>query len=98
MTVHYHGVHWNRQKKIYDRTLVGGLLLVIGTFVAVTAVLRPELTAETLLIRGTSITALVLLHFVLAIGPLMSIFLPHYDLGPLQDPGESSSRVPSSEP
>ncbi len=79
MTVHYHGVHWNRQKKIYDRTLVAGLLLVIGAFALVTAALRPELTAETLMIRGTAISALILLHFLLAIGPLARLdrrFIP----------------------
>ena len=75
----YRSVHWNRQKSIYDRLLIGGVLIAIGLFVAVTSVLRPELTAETLLLRSTSITAVILLHLALAIGPLARLdrrFLP----------------------
>mgnify|MGYP002638820378 CR=1 FL=1 len=75
----YRAVHWNRQKKVYDRWVVGGLLIAIGTFIAVTGALRPEFTAETLIIRSTSIAAVVLLHIVLAIGPLARLdrrFMP----------------------
>ena len=35
MTVGYKGVGWNRQKKIYDLTVVGGLLLYLGAFIGV---------------------------------------------------------------
>jgi uncharacterized membrane protein YczE len=48
------------------------------------------------LLGGTAGAGTVI--FVLAIGPLMSIFLPRYDLGPMRDPGDQSSAVPSSEP
>ncbi len=36
--------------------------------------------------------------FVLMIGPLMSVYLPRYDLGPLRDPGDQTPAVPSSDP
>ncbi len=48
------------------------------------------------LLGGTAGAGTVI--FVLAIGPLMSIFLPRYDLGPMRDPGDQSPAVPSSEP
>lgn len=36
--------------------------------------------------------------FVLTIGPLMSIFLPRFDLGPRHEPSDPSTAVPFSEP
>jgi len=75
----YVAVGWNRQKRIYDRTLALAVLLSLGVFVGVGAALFPNTTAETLLIRGLGTTALVLLHVVLSIGPLARLdrrFLP----------------------
>ena len=79
MSVGYTGIGWNRQKRWYDLTLVGTILLALGAFIAVSLVLRPQLTIETLIIRGTAVTAFVLLHVILCIGPLARIdrrFLP----------------------
>ena len=75
----YHAVGWNRQKKVYDLTMLGLVALSIGSFVAIGLTLHPETTAETLLIRAFGTTALLLLHAVLSIGPLARLdprFLP----------------------
>ena len=79
MTVGYKSVGWNRQKKIYDAVVVGGLLLYLGVFIGTGLVLHPRTTIETLLIRALGTAALLLLHVVLVIGPLCRLdrrFLP----------------------
>lgn len=79
MSVDYTGVQWNRQKRWYDGALAGVLLLGIGSFVAISLVVRPQITAETLIIRSTALSAFVLLHVILCIGPLARLdrrFLP----------------------
>jgi methionine sulfoxide reductase heme-binding subunit len=79
MTLRYQAVGWNPQKKAYDRAALGGVLLWIVGFVGVGLAIDPHTTAETLLIRAFGTAALVLLHVVLAIGPLCRLdrrFLP----------------------
>jgi nitrite reductase/ring-hydroxylating ferredoxin subunit/DMSO/TMAO reductase YedYZ heme-binding membrane subunit len=66
----YRSVNWNRQKLIYDGTLLAGIVLYLAVFVGVTFAVRPEATLETTLIRGLGTAALVLLHLILVIGPL----------------------------
>jgi methionine sulfoxide reductase heme-binding subunit len=79
MSATYRSVAWNPNKRRYDlvaASLIGGFLL---TVVAVQAVLRPELTIETLLIRALGAAAFTLLHVILVIGPLARLnrrFLP----------------------
>jgi methionine sulfoxide reductase heme-binding subunit len=70
MGVQYTAVGWNRQKKIYDATLAGGVLLYLTIFVGAGATIHSNATAETLLIRGLGTCAFFLLHVVLCIGPL----------------------------
>lgn len=65
----YRVVNWNRQKFIYDGVLLLGVLASVGLFVAIT-LLDPNATLETALIRGLGVTAIVLLHLILCIGPL----------------------------
>ena len=75
----YRAVGWNRQKRIYDGFLWLGIILYLGVFLGVGAVLRPNVTIETLLIRGLGTGAFFLLHVVLSIGPLCRLdvrFLP----------------------
>jgi nitrite reductase/ring-hydroxylating ferredoxin subunit/DMSO/TMAO reductase YedYZ heme-binding membrane subunit len=75
----YRAVGWNRQKRFYDLSLLGGVGLYLATFVGLGAFLRPEATAETLWIRGLGTAAFVLLHLILSIGPLSRLdrrFLP----------------------
>jgi nitrite reductase/ring-hydroxylating ferredoxin subunit/DMSO/TMAO reductase YedYZ heme-binding membrane subunit len=79
MSVQYQAVLWNRQKKIYDSTLAGVLALYLALFCGVGALLHPNATIETLLIRGFGTAAFLLLHVILSIGPLCRLdrrFLP----------------------
>jgi nitrite reductase/ring-hydroxylating ferredoxin subunit/DMSO/TMAO reductase YedYZ heme-binding membrane subunit len=79
MSLAYRTVGWNAQKRRYDAIAGGGVIGYLAMFLAVQAALRPELTIETLLIRAFGSAALVLLHVVLAIGPLTRLdrrFLP----------------------
>jgi nitrite reductase/ring-hydroxylating ferredoxin subunit/DMSO/TMAO reductase YedYZ heme-binding membrane subunit len=79
MSVSYRAVLWNRQKKIYDATLAGGVLLYLALFTAVGAVVHPNATAETLIIRALGTCAFLMLHVILSIGPLTRLdrrFLP----------------------
>ena len=66
----YQAVGWNRQKRLYDFTLLGLVLLAVSVFGTITALRHPDTTAETFIIRFTSVTAFLLLHVILAIGPL----------------------------
>jgi methionine sulfoxide reductase heme-binding subunit len=79
VSVHYQAVLWNRQKRIYDSVLVGSLLLYLGIFCGLGALVHPNATIETLLIRGLGTAAFLLLHVILCIGPLCRLdrrFLP----------------------
>lgn len=79
MSAGYTAVGWNRQKKIYDWFIFGFCVLYLLSFVLVTAVINPDYTFETVLIRSTSTLAVLLLHVILSIGPLARLdkrFLP----------------------
>jgi methionine sulfoxide reductase heme-binding subunit len=79
MSVQYGAISWNRQKKVYDFTLVSLLALYIAIFVGVGAWRNPNATAETLLIRALGAAAFLLLNVILCIGPLSRLdrrFLP----------------------
>jgi methionine sulfoxide reductase heme-binding subunit len=79
MSAGYQAIGWSRQKRIYDTTLAIGVGAYLALFCGVTFLLHPEATAETALIRAFGTGAFVLLHVVLAIGPLCRIdrrFLP----------------------
>lgn len=79
MSVHYQAVLWNRQKRIYDVVAGSFVFLYLGLFVAAGAILHPNATAETLLIRALGTLAFFLLHVILCIGPLCRLdprFLP----------------------
>src|SRR5712691_894753 len=79
MSVQYGAISWNRQKKVYDATLLSLLALYLGIFVGIGAWRNPSATAETLLIRALGTAAFLLLNVVLCIGPLSRLdrrFLP----------------------
>ena len=79
MGVAYVSVQWNRQKKVYDAVLVGGVGSFLLTFASITKLLFPRITDEILLIRSFGVAAFVLLHVILCIGPLCRLnprFLP----------------------
>lgn len=69
MSASWVAVSWNRQKRLYDLVLWGGILLYLATFIGITATLHPDATAETLLIRGLGTAAFLLLTITLCIGP-----------------------------
>lgn len=66
----YRAVQWNPQKRRYDLSLGVGVALYLATFVGVGMWLQPGATAETQLIRALGTAAFLLLHVVLALGPL----------------------------
>src|SRR6266496_3898415 len=79
MSIQYGAIGWNRQKKVYDVTLLSLLTLYLGVFVGVGVCRNPSATAETLLIRAFGTAAFLLLNVVLCIGPLSRLdrrFLP----------------------
>jgi methionine sulfoxide reductase heme-binding subunit len=79
MGVEYKAVQWNRQKKVYDGLLVGGVATYLATFGVLTKLLFPFVTDEILLIRAFGTAAFLMLHIILCIGPLCRLqprFLP----------------------
>jgi nitrite reductase/ring-hydroxylating ferredoxin subunit/DMSO/TMAO reductase YedYZ heme-binding membrane subunit len=79
MSTRYRAVSWNRNKKVYDAILAGGVVLYLGLFVLVGKWARPSLSDEVLLIRALGTCAFLMLHVVLCIGPLARFdrrFLP----------------------
>jgi sulfoxide reductase heme-binding subunit YedZ len=79
MSASYAAVGWNRQKKIYDWLIAGFCTSYLVLFIAVTLLFNEGATFETLLLRSTSTLAVLLLHVILAIGPLCRLnkkFLP----------------------
>lgn len=79
MSLSYQAVGWNRQKKVYDRTLLIGLIGYLAVFIGVGGAVHPDATAEALLVRALGTAAILLLHVVLIIGPLCRLdtrFLP----------------------
>jgi sulfoxide reductase heme-binding subunit YedZ len=79
MSVAYTSVQWNRQKKLYDAVLVGGVAAFLVGFSVGTKILFPRVTDEIMLIRAFGAGAFLLLHIILCIGPLCRlnpIFLP----------------------
>lgn len=79
MSVTYQAVGWNRSKRIYDGLLASGIALYLVIFIGLGTAVHPGATIETLLIRAMGTAALLLLHVILAIGPLCRLdrrFLP----------------------
>jgi DMSO/TMAO reductase YedYZ heme-binding membrane subunit len=79
MSLEYSAVQWNRQKRIYDFVLAGGVGAFLILFAVLSKVLFPFVTDEIMLIRAFGAAAFVLLHIILCIGPLCRLdrkFLP----------------------
>lgn len=75
----YRAVGWNRQKRRYDGVIAAGVSAYVLLFVGGGIAIDANATIETLIIRACGTAALLLLHVVLAIGPLCRIdarFLP----------------------
>ncbi len=79
MGLDYQFVLWNNHKKTYDKIIVFSMLLYIILFATVTLVFNSETSIETLIIRAFGSLAIIMLHLILAIGPLSRLnskFLP----------------------
>ncbi len=79
MSLQYSAIGWNPAKRSYDLYLVIGVASYLAVFAGATAILNPEATAETMLIRALGTCAFVLLNVILCIGPLARLnrsFLP----------------------
>jgi len=79
MSTTYRTVAWNPLKRRYDLIAGGTIAGFVLVALAVQAVVHPELTIETLLIRTLGAAAFTLLHVILCIGPLARLdrrFLP----------------------
>ncbi len=79
MSISYSAVGWNRQKKIYDGLLLGGVILYLAAFIILNGVFHPDTSMESSLVRASGTAAIILLHIILCIGPLCRLekrFLP----------------------
>jgi methionine sulfoxide reductase heme-binding subunit len=79
MSASYVAIGWNRQKKIYDWLIAVFCISYLLLFILLTLIFNAQATFETLLIRSSSTLAALLLHIILAIGPLCRLnkkFLP----------------------
>lgn len=70
MSHQYRAIGWNAHKRAYDVVAVSLALALMLVVAGGTAWRMPAATVETLVLRATGVTALVLLHIVLSIGPL----------------------------
>jgi len=79
MSVEYVAVQWNRQKRIYDLVLVGGVAIYLVLFGVLSELWFPYVTDEIMLMRAFGTSGFLLLHLILCIGPLCRLnpkFLP----------------------
>ena len=79
MSVIYDPIHWTPHKRLYDWLLLTFVVLYLALFSGLQAVLFPQVTLETLVIRATGTLAFLMLHIILCIGPLCRLdkrFLP----------------------
>jgi len=79
MAIDYKFVIWNPFKKKYDKVVALGMLSYIIIFAVITFLFNPQTSIETLVIRSFGTLALIMLHIILAIGPLSRLnsnFLP----------------------
>lgn len=70
MGLDYQFVLWNKYKKTYDKVIGAGISLYIILFAVITLIFNSETTIETLIIRAFGSLAIIMLHIILAIGPL----------------------------
>src|SRR5262245_44555559 len=79
MSHSYRSVGWNAQKRAYDLIAIAGAVGCAALVGGGTWWRLPQVTIETTLLRAFGVTAIILLHVVLSIGPLCRIdrrFLP----------------------
>jgi methionine sulfoxide reductase heme-binding subunit len=79
MSTSYRAVGWNPQKRRYDTVIAATVAGYVAVFVVGGLLIDPNATIETMIIRAAGTAAALLLHIVLAIGPLCRLdprFLP----------------------
>lgn len=79
MAVTYKAIGWNAHKRAYDRLVLGLMAAFLLVFIGLNLLLFPSISPETLIIRATASLAFLMLHLILAIGPLARLdkrFLP----------------------
>ncbi|MFO0848260.1 MAG: ferric reductase-like transmembrane domain-containing protein [Gemmataceae bacterium] len=82
MSVKYSPVKWNRNKKVYDLVIAGGVAVYLAVFLAVGMLVwtgDEAISPPVLLMRAMGTCAFLMLHVVLCIGPLARLdrrFLP----------------------
>jgi sulfoxide reductase heme-binding subunit YedZ len=79
MSLGYRAVGWNRQKRRYDAVIAAAVLGYVAVFIGAGFALDANSTVETLVIRACGTAAFLMLHVVLAVGPLCRVdrrFLP----------------------
>ena len=82
MSVTYSPVKWNRNKRVYDLFILAGVFGYLAVFLAVGSLVwtgDAAISFPILLMRALGTCAVVMLHIVLAIGPLARLdrrFLP----------------------
>lgn len=77
MSVGYRAVQWTPSKKAYDAVIVACVAIYIVTFLTIGTIVwrgNEAISIEILLIRAMGTCAIVMLHVVLAIGPLARFF------------------------
>lgn len=77
MSTQYTWVQWNKHKRVYDTVLLAGVVLFLIIFMAISSVTVPKGQATsplTLAIRATGSCAILMLHLILAIGPLARLY------------------------
>ncbi|MCW5757793.1 MAG: ferric reductase-like transmembrane domain-containing protein [Phycisphaeraceae bacterium] len=77
MSHRYRAVQWTRHKAVYDGVIAGACVAFVAVFIGIgMAVHRPpsEVSVPILLMRALGTLAIVLLHVVLAIGPLSRLW------------------------
>lgn len=82
MAATYKAIGWNRHKRIYDVVAVIGIIVFIGVYLGLNAMLNPgaaNTSPEIQIISALGACAFFMLHVVLSIGPLARLsqsFLP----------------------
>jgi sulfoxide reductase heme-binding subunit YedZ len=77
VSVQYRAVNWTRHKVVYDLVLAGACVAFVGVFMVMSMVVHPppnEVSPPILVMRALGTLAIVLLHVVLAIGPLARLW------------------------
>jgi nitrite reductase/ring-hydroxylating ferredoxin subunit len=77
MSGRYTWVQWNRYKGVYDLVLLAGVGSFIAAYIGVGVAATPASQSTSppiLLIRASGACAIVMLHLILAIGPLARLF------------------------